>query len=191
MTTMRRARPSLMYSATASRVRLFSVCGGVFSSTMRDSSWPILPCLPTLPLFLLRPFSWLRPFLPCCNCWRWALCLRPMVDVGRLNVWRGRAKIRVTVETDRRETCGRIILHPARQPRRKIVRESDKALASRQDIFHNDLASLLELALFVSNATTLSLQQYVHESSSRRLHVSRLSSHTRHGASGLPDRTVK
>lgn len=80
MTTMRRARPSLMYSATASRVRLFSVSGGVFSSIKRDSSCPILLCLPTLPLFLflLRPLSALRQFLSCGSPRR-SLCLRPMV----------------------------------------------------------------------------------------------------------------
>jgi hypothetical protein len=95
MTTMRRARPSLMYSATASSVRLFSVCGGVFSSTMRDSSWPILPCLPALPLCLLRPLCCARPSRSG-GCPRWDLCLRPMLDRGRLRVRRGHPRRRVT-----------------------------------------------------------------------------------------------
>lgn len=116
MTTMRLALPSVTYSATASSVRFFSVRGGVFSSTMRDSSWPILACLPALPrslflflflfllllLFLPRPVSSLRP-LSSCGCPRWDLCLRPMVNRGWLAVRRERATRRVAVVNESRQ----------------------------------------------------------------------------------------
>jgi hypothetical protein len=114
MTTMRRARPSLMYSATASSERLFSVCGGVFASTMRDSSWPILPCLPTLPLSLLRPFWCARPSRSG-GCPRWALCLRPMVDRGRLRVRRGHTRGRVTAGSGCSQVRGIVQRHPPLQ----------------------------------------------------------------------------
>lgn len=88
MTTMRRARPFFICSATASKVRLFRVSGGVLSSIMRDSSFPILACRPTLPLFWFLS----RHFFPCCGCPRCPLCLRPIVDVGYLGVWRSRVE---------------------------------------------------------------------------------------------------
>lgn len=41
MTTIRLARPSSMYFATASNVRLSKLSGGTLSSIGEDASWPI------------------------------------------------------------------------------------------------------------------------------------------------------
>jgi hypothetical protein len=80
ITTMRRAHPSLMYFPTASMVRLERVSVGVFSS-ITDCSLPILSRrflpLPGLP----RPLSLSRNGLPCCSCWRYLLCFRPILKV--------------------------------------------------------------------------------------------------------------
>lgn len=88
MTTMRRARPLFMYSATDSMERSFRVCVGVSSST-RGADWscPILKFRPwCLPLPLLRPFSESRHGLLWLSCWRWALCLRPILKIQEVRL---------------------------------------------------------------------------------------------------------
>jgi hypothetical protein len=69
MTTIRFARPSLMYCAKASTVRAFKVCAGASASTILDSPLPIFARFP-LPLDLPRPFSVSRHGLSCADCWR-------------------------------------------------------------------------------------------------------------------------
>lgn len=87
MTTIFCARPTWIYCARASNVRAFSVCGGVFGSTIVDSSLPILPFLP-----LPRPFSALRQGLFCCACWRCGLCFRPILKDWRFYTRNGEAR---------------------------------------------------------------------------------------------------
>lgn len=74
MTTILFALPFLMYLATDSIVRDSSVSGGMLSSIGVEESCPILKNRRKPPFHDLSFF---------CACWRWGLCLRPMVAAIR------------------------------------------------------------------------------------------------------------
>jgi len=73
MTTIRLARPSLMYFATASNVLLSKLSGDTLSSIGEDVSWPIFDGNQDPPL----PFPGLAFSL--CSSWWCGLRLRPIV----------------------------------------------------------------------------------------------------------------